>query len=85
MTEFIINDIRENGIESFIIREMRSIISSWDASWQRCACDFGEEYDRITDKDLDAMEEILRNNPDITANAECLSEVAYAVYQAWLG
>ena len=29
MTERLINDIRENGIESFIINEVMSIIREW--------------------------------------------------------
>lgn len=83
MTERLINDIRENGIESFIINEVMSIIREWDIQDSYRAIEYGDAYEELTSHDLARMEEILRNEPELTAKASNLREAAYAVYKQW--
>ena len=83
MTERLLNDIRENGIESFIINEVMNIIKEWDVQDSYRAVEYGEAYEYLTSHDLAQMEEILRNEPELTAKASNLHEAAYAVYKQW--
>ena len=83
MTERLLNDIRENGIESFIINEVMNIIEDWDVQDSYRAIEYGDTYENLTSHDLARMEEILRNEPELTAKASNLREVARAVYKQW--
>ena len=85
MTEFIINEIRENGIESFIIKEVMAIITEWDYRYSYIAVDYGEPYESVVTEEFGhKVEEILRNDPELTASAVSLREAAYLVYQQLL-